>query len=222
MTFRNETGDMLMIYDKKLNNMLDENNKNANLSYIGENGNLCFVKISFYKNGEIKNISYPDNFSLSFMEYIKEYSQLIIPKISSDLYSDSINDTIKDFDKEEDEEDLEKFLNLRILTDNEKNKKRKKRIKRILSNDSSEEFEIEEFLIPSSYNSSNSEDIELREISNCTNCSENNLNEYSAKKIKNDEIDIENSLINKAISRKINNENILESIIEIENLNNRE
>ena len=48
MTFRKETGHMIMIYDKKLNNILNENNiQNPNLSYIGENGNLCFVKIDF-------------------------------------------------------------------------------------------------------------------------------------------------------------------------------
>ena len=174
MIFRKENGDMIMIYDKKLNNILNENNiQNPNLSYIGENGNLCFVKIDFYKNGEIKNISYPNNFSLSFLEYINEYSQLIIPKISSDLYSVSINEAIRDSDKEEDDEESDNF-NLRFLTDKEKNKKRKKRIKRIkriLFNDSSEEFEIEEYLTPSSFNSSNSEHIELREISNCTNYS---------------------------------------------------
>ena len=80
------------------------------------------------------------------MEYIKEFSQLIIPKISSDLYSNSINETLKEFDK--DEEDVDTSLNLRFLTEKEKNHKhhkRKKRIKRILSNNSSEEFEIEEY-----------------------------------------------------------------------------
>ena len=85
--------------------------------------------LDFYKNGEIKNNSYPNNFSLSFLEYINEYSRLIIPKISSDLYSVSINETIKDFDKEEDDEESDNF-NLRFLTDKEKNKKRKKKNKK--------------------------------------------------------------------------------------------
>ena len=219
MTTKNDTGDMIMIYDKKLNNIInDENNQNPNLSLIGENGNLCFVKIDFYKNGEIKNISYPNNFSLSFMEYIKEYSQLIIPKISSDLYSDSINDALKDLEK--DEEDLDETLNVRLLADNEKKTKKKKkikRIKRILSNESLEEFGIEEYLT-TSFNSSDSEDLELREKSNCTNCSEQNLNELSIKKVQNEEVDIEDSSVNKNVTRKINEENILESILEIEKM----
>ena len=216
LTIRNKTDDILVIYDKKLNNILNENKnyQKPNLSYIGEEGNLCFAIIDFYKNGEIKDISYPkNNFSLSFMEYIKEYSQLIIPKISPDLYTENINDTLKEF---EEEIDSDEFLNLRFLNSvKEKKSKIKKRIKRILSNDSSEEFEIEEYLTPSSYNS---EGVELREKNNCTNCSENNLKEFSTRKFQSDEINIENSSINKTILRKINNESILESIIETENL----
>ena len=89
MTIRNETDDVIIIYNKKLINILneDKNMIKPNLPYIDQNNNLCFVKIDFYKNGEIINISYPNNLSLSFVEYIKEFSQLIIPKISSNLYS---------------------------------------------------------------------------------------------------------------------------------------
>ena len=135
------------------------------------------------------------------MEYIKEFSQLIIPKISRDLYSNSINEFLKEFDK--DEEDVDKSLNLRFLTEKEKNHKhheRKKRIKRIISNNSSEEFKIEEYLTPSSFNDSNSENIELRETTNCSNCSEQNINEFSIQKVKNEQVDIENNSINKTVN----------------------
>ena len=57
-----------------------------NLTNFEERGNLCFTKIDFYENGEIISISYPiNNFILSYMEFIKEYVELIIPKISSSL-----------------------------------------------------------------------------------------------------------------------------------------
>lgn len=64
MTFRNETNDLQVIYDKNLNKILNLNNfrhlKNKNLLYEeNEKKNLCFVKINFYENGEILNISFP-------------------------------------------------------------------------------------------------------------------------------------------------------------------
>ena len=57
----NETDDMLTIYDKQLNKYLNYNQTNLtvpDLKYIGEEGNLCVVKIEVYLNVEIKNIIY--------------------------------------------------------------------------------------------------------------------------------------------------------------------
>jgi len=73
MTFQNETNNIQLIYDKKLNKILnlDRNNfKNQNLRILKEDEkDLCFVKIDFYENGEILNISYPlNNFSMSYMQ----------------------------------------------------------------------------------------------------------------------------------------------------------
>ena len=53
---------------------------------------------------------------------------------------------------------------------------------------------------------------------NCSNCSEENLYEVSINNIKTEEIDISESTVNKTVLRTINNEGLLESIIETENL----
>ena len=100
MTIQNETNDMQIIYNRQLIETMNLNNlrkiKIPNLTYVNEEENICFVKIDFYENGEIINISYPiKKFPLSYMQYIQDYAKLIIPKISSNLYSDNINDTIK-------------------------------------------------------------------------------------------------------------------------------
>ena len=64
-TMINETDNMITVYDKKLNeylnNKIDE--KSQNLKYVGDDGNFCFAKIEFYLNGEIKNIYLPKEFS---------------------------------------------------------------------------------------------------------------------------------------------------------------
>ena len=49
---------------------------------------------------------------------------------------------------------------------------------------------------------------------NCSNCTEENLQELLISDISDDNIYLENGLINKNISRLINNDGILESIIE--------
>ena len=66
----NETEDMLTIYDKQLNKYLNYNQTNItvpDLKYIGEEGNLCFVKIEFYLSGEIKNYL---NFLNNYTHYL--------------------------------------------------------------------------------------------------------------------------------------------------------
>ena len=221
MTIQNETNNIQLIYDKKINKILNlyknKNYKTQNL-IEDEKENLCFVKIDFYENGEILNISYPLNkFSMSYMQYIKDYVKLIIPKISSNLYTDNINNKLNDLLSNETGND--EFNELRELNDinnlNKKNKIKQKKIRRISSDESSEGFEIEEYLTPPSKQPLN---LELREKENCTNCSEQNLNEISVSNFINDEADIDGGSLNKSIYRTINKDGILESIIEFENI----
>ena len=58
MAIKNETNDIQIIYDKNLNKIFNIMNnkkiKEPNLTYIGDNGNLCFAKINFFENGEKK------------------------------------------------------------------------------------------------------------------------------------------------------------------------
>jgi hypothetical protein len=77
-TMINETDNMVTVYDKKLNEYLNSNkliNESQDLKYIGNNGNLCFAKIDFYLNGEIKNYSIPKEFSEDNFVYIDDISQ---------------------------------------------------------------------------------------------------------------------------------------------------
>ena len=218
MTIENETNNMQIIYNKQLIETINLNNimkiKIPDLTYIKEEENICFVKINFYGNGEIINISYPiKKFDLSNMQYIRDYAKLIIPKISSDLYSDNINDTIKTLLSSNDT-DTNVSYNLREL--NDKNDRIiQQKIRRISTNDSLQNFEIEEFLTPSDKISQN---LELREKINCSNCSEQNLYEISVNNINSDEIDTEGGSLNKSIFRTVNKDGILESIIELENI----
>ena len=219
MTVQNETNTIQLIYDKQLNKILNlYKNKNYNNLIEDEKGNLCFVKIDFYENGEILNISYPLNkFSLSFMQYIRDYAKLIIPKISSNLYTDNINNKLNDLLYNETDND--KLNELRGLNDinnhNKQNKYIPKKKRRISSDGPSEGFEIEEYLTPPNKQSLN---LELREKENCTNCSEQNLYEVSVNNFNNDEVDIDGGSLNKSIYRTINKDGILESIIEFENI----
>ena len=222
MTLQNETNNIQLIYDKKLNKILnlDRNNfKNQNQRILKEDEiELCFVKIDFYENGEILNISYPlNNFSMSYMQYIRDYAKLIIPKISSNLYTDNINNKLNDLLSNETE--YNEFYKLRELNNinnhNKKNNIIQKKIRKISSEESSEGFEIEEYLSPLKTQPLN---LELREKENCTNCSEQNLYEISVNNFNNDEVDIDGGSLNKSIHRTINKDGILESIIEYENI----
>ena len=118
LSFLNETGATEMIYDKYLYNTLNQRNLKNDVNKKDKEkrnldtsiGNITFVKIEFYENGGIKNIYYPkDIFSLPNMMYVKEYFNLIIPKISPDLYTDSINDTLNNYLLNNSQENDEEF-----------------------------------------------------------------------------------------------------------------
>ena len=77
ITLKNETNDMIMIYDKQLNEYLNKQNlrrleqeDDTNQAIINE-GIICFVKFEFYQNGIIKNYFIPKNFSKNDFIYIK-------------------------------------------------------------------------------------------------------------------------------------------------------
>ena len=99
-SLNNQTHDILNIYDEKLNEYLNYNNSinftKPDLKYIGEKGNICFVKLEFYLNGQIKNYYLPNNFSEYNFPYIEETAKLIIPKISSNLYVKSIDEKLNE------------------------------------------------------------------------------------------------------------------------------
>ena len=105
MTINNGTKDMMIFYDKNLNNYINvyypnnsnnELDENIVLDYTGENDTNCFIKIDFYENGEIKNIFIPEIFSLSNMMYINNIIKLIIPKLSPNLYVDNITNKVEE------------------------------------------------------------------------------------------------------------------------------
>lgn len=220
MNIKNETDNIQIIYDKEINKIFNIKSnkkiKEPNLTYIGEKGNLCFAKFNFFENGDIINISYPyKNISISYMQYIEDYSKLIIPKISADLYSENINQNLNElllnYIKNENK--------LRRLNQNKNNKNEmiKKKIRKISSLNSSDDFyyEIEEYTSTSNKEPFN---YELREKSKCLNCTENILYEASISNIQNEDVNLENGLINKTLNRTFNNFGILESIIQLENI----
>ena len=63
-TIINETDNMITVYDKKLNEYLNNkiDKKSQHLKYVGNNGTLYFAKIEFYLNGEIKKFYLPKKF----------------------------------------------------------------------------------------------------------------------------------------------------------------
>ena len=100
VTLINKTHSMTNIFDKSLNNYLNERKirelEETNLNYADKQGQLCFAKIEFYKNGDIKNYYIPEGFSIFNFVYIEEIARLIIPKISSNLYVENINQKFKE------------------------------------------------------------------------------------------------------------------------------
>ena len=100
VTLKNKTDDMITVYDKELNNFVNINKirrlEEDELKYVGKEGNLCFAKLEFYQNGEIKNYFLPNGFEINNFPYIEDITKLIIPKISSNLYVKSINETLNE------------------------------------------------------------------------------------------------------------------------------
>ena len=103
ITLKNKTNDMMFVYDKELNeNIVNTNIKRLEgkddiFKSIQEKGNICFAKIEFYQNGEIKNYYIPQNFIIENFIFIKDIANLIIPQLSPNLYVKSINESLNKY-----------------------------------------------------------------------------------------------------------------------------
>ena len=219
----NETDDMLTIYDKQLNKYLNYNLTNItvpDLKYVGEEGNLCFVKIEFYLNGEIKNYYLPNGFSQYDFVYIEDISELIIPKISSNLFTTNIS---------EKKSEINSFNYTNINETSPKRRLKKKYKKYTIPNRDLEETNdtenndsdvddviIEEYLVEPS---SESIDYDLREANDGqTNLDDNisknfsYLTQFKMNSIESDEVKMEGSSTNTTIYSIIDEEGILQSV----------
>jgi len=225
-TMINETDNMITVYDKKLNEYLNNNidEKSQNLKYVGEDGNFCFAKIEFYLNGEIKNIYLPKEFSEVNFVYIDDISQLIIPKISSNLFSKNISEKIEEILSKQN-----KIVNRRLSN------KRYKKYKKYKIPFNSEDFEgrtneqirrmdemnyteinytddilVEEYLVSPLSESINITLREANEGKNNEDKSNSQLTQYSLNNIENEEVKMEGSLNNISIFSIIDEKGILE------------
>ena len=78
LIINNGTNDMYLNFNKELRNIIeginDNNKRNLNEAndsvLLNDEKELCFVKIHFYENGEIKDIFYPKDFKIENMVYI--------------------------------------------------------------------------------------------------------------------------------------------------------
>ena len=126
LTINNGTHDIGLNYNNNLQKYISEFDKNRrkNLRALNEATNstllineneLCFVKINFYENGEIRDIFIPEGLNEDNMVYINKIINLIIPKLSKNLYSENINEKIEEIDNlieennDEEEEILEEY-----------------------------------------------------------------------------------------------------------------
>jgi len=228
LTSHNKTKDMMIIYDKTLNNILNNNNLRSldepDLKFIGEDGNFCFAKIKFYLNGDIKNYFLPKGMSNTEFSFIEEISKLIIPKISSNLYIKSIAQYFDDLSKNENENNFTEYEIKRILNSNKKkifkNRILENKSEDIIKYDDDEEVEIEEYkttpLIPSfnydvreanSIKESSNENINDKKAGNYSN-----LTQYSLKNAECDDAKMEGSTVNTTTYSKINDKGLLESV----------
>ena len=224
VTLNNGTNDMMVVYNEKLSKSIENSEQNnlrnidekPNLNYVNEKNKLCFIKIDFYENGEIKNIFIPEDFEISNMVYINEIIKLIIPKISPKLYSSNIESKIDEILSEREKEDDFNDTDIIDSTDWENN------YLRLLNNDSNDEDNgtFEQY-ISSSSSSSKSNDVELREVFKHENSSIEdgdfiNLTEYSIYDLKNEQINFEENYVKKIIYSKIDHSGNLYSIKEIQ------
>ena len=234
MIVNNGTNETLIMYDQNLNLHLSNNNLSVlnekTFNQIDEEGKMCFAKIDFYENGEIKNIYYPNGLSESNRDTIKEVIELIIPKISVNLFVDNITDFLNS-------PDPMMLNNLRNLGENnqfENFKKIRYRVAfnnnssntiRKLSNDSinetmnndSDYMNIEQYLSPPLIPSSK---LDLREINNISDglndSGKQNLTRFSHQSVESDLVKLEGSSKKSSVYTTIDENGLIQSIQQIE------
>ena len=229
VTINNGTNDMMIIYDENLNkyigkiNNLRNINEEPDLSYVGENNTICFAKVEFYENGNIKNIFIPETFHISNIMYINNIIKLLIPKLSPKLYSSNIEKKIEEINLLYENDTIDNLNNIQDLINNTFNFTEDEINNiRILNDDLNEtNATYEQYLSPSS---SETKDIELRQIIPCeNNINDNydnnftNLTEYSINDLKDENIQFGNNYVKTIIYTKIDPNGNLYSIKEIQN-----
>ena len=220
------------IHDFILINILNENNSNTN-SYLplpnnSDSDTMVFVKIDFYENGDIKNLYYPksENFSILYMDIIKELASLIIPKISANLYSENIrdhlNEMLKELEEDNNSTDSKGNLLRRLSEISKKSKgnkgteKQLKKIKKItyrVLQENSEENETETILEQELLPVEADVDINLRQIDKSSeNSSELLL--LSLQNVLSDKAKLLGSLDNKTVYTNITDDGLVKSVKE--------
>ena len=229
-TIINETDNIVTVYDKKLNEYLNQKKIDENsqhLKYVENNRSLCFAKIEFYLNGEIKNFYLPKEFSEEYFVFIEDISQLIIPKISSKLFSKNISKKMEEILSKDNESTNRRLSNRNNkkykIPSNSKNfkegtneKKRKLEDLDYTEADYTDDLLIEEYLVEPI---SESKNIDLREANEKNVSSDNNitksifqLTQYSYKNIENENAKMEGSINYITIFSTIDEEGLLESV----------
>ncbi len=229
-TMINETDNIVTIYDNKLNeyfNNLKIDEKSQYLKYVGNKGNLCFAKIEFYLNGEIKNFYLPKEFSEENFVFIDDISQLIIPKISSKLFCKNISEKIKEISSKNNETtnrrlSKKKYKKYKIPFNSNNFKGRANDKKRKIGEmnypeiNYTDDLFIEEYLVEPLSEYIN---FDLREAKEEKGSSDNNitkniskLTQCSFKNIENEDLKIEGSVNYIKILSTIDENGLLESV----------
>ena len=246
VTLINATHRMLNIYDNSLSAILKNDNlrRLENIDDVVDKNKLCFAKIEFYKNGDIKKYYIPKEFSKINFKYIEETVKLIIPKISSNLYVNSVNEKMNEICSNNSEKNDDKtnqstyfdsyrnlnYENLTIISKVLKTTQNKRLLQttNLFNNvnftETSENISLENYLkapISKSINYDLREANKLKESSN-----NSNLTEFSVKSIECDEARMEGGMTNTTTFSIINKDGILESIVEktisLMKMNNKE
>ena len=202
------TNSKLYIYDKSLSEILNKNNSRRldNIDDVVDENKLCFAKIDFYKNGDIKKYYIPKEFSKANFQYIEETAKLIIPKISKNLFVNNINEKLNEICSKNKEKNDDKINQL--------------------NNFSYRNLNFENLAIESKIESIEYNLIEVNKLNESLN--NLNLTEFSFKSTDCDKIGIEGGMTNSNTTKFsfINEDGILESVVEktifFMNMNNYE
>ena len=211
---------MINIYNQIKNN----SGENSSLPLIENvNETIGFIKIEFYENGNIKQMYYPKDkrFNMVSIDYIREVAELIIPKISSQLFSDNIyeklDDILKDIDQNKTSTDSPKEIRMRQirrlaeLTPKKVKNKKKKSVIRMLSENNTE-IVSESEILPFEKDI----DLKLRQIDK-NNDNSSNITLISYEDVADDKAKLKGSLDKSEAFTNINDKGMVKSIYQSRN-----